>query len=384
MLVSYSKNSLRIWGGGVKMCFVMSIVASIRSHLSETALHLHARNLLGARGGGYPFVKYKLLIDQDAFTALGKDEIDEIKDVCRRRFGSAVYYPYMALYKTFDQIRPGGGALKDWMPTDFFNRRVLPKINHDYRGISRIKTLSKRLMGSDCLPDIGYILGGRLFDGDMEPVSPLNFVSAHQDGCSVVYIKADDSNSGHGVLRTDLTAINDALIAEIGADCVIQSQIDQHAWFEEFCPGSSATIRINTLFYKSDRPRKIGATLRLPAGGDKYTSGHGQRVGIAVRDDDGNLDEFALDNEWKLTTTHPDSGLQFSGRTIPHFRDAVEMCETLHRRLPHIGLIGWDVGIDATGAPKIMEWNAHSPGLEKAEMTTGPMFSGFGFEEAYR
>jgi len=361
----------------------MSVVASIGSRLSGTDLYLHARNLIGARGGAYVFGRYQSLIKQDAFTALEKDEIDEIKDVCRRRFGSAVYYPYMTLYKTFDQIRPDGGALKDWMPCDFFNRRVLPKINHDYRGISRIKTLSKRLFGSDCFPDLGYIIGGRLLDADMEPVRPSDFVSAHRDNCSVVYIKADDTNSGRGVLRTELTAVDDALVAEIDADCVIQSQIDQHDWFEEFCPGSSATIRINTLFYRSDRPRKVAALLKLPFSGEKYARYN--IVRLAVRDDEGNLDQFAVDDEnWILTEEHPDSALKFAGRAIPYFRDAAEMCETLHSRLPHIGLIGWDVGIDSTGAPKVMEWNAQNPALDFAEMAAGPMFSGCGFEEALR
>jgi len=367
----------------MKMRF-MSMFSSIRSHLSETALHLHARNLLGARGGGYPFMKYKLLIEQDAFTPLGKDEIAEIKDVCRRRFGSAAYYPYMALYKTFNQIRPDGGRLKDWMPTDFFNRRVLPKINHDYRSISRIKTLSKRMFGSSSLPDIGYILGGRLFDAEMELVSPTQFISANRDNCGIVYIKADNTNSGHGVLRTELAALDEALIRKLNADCVIQSEIDQHAWFEDFSLGASATIRINTLFYKSIRARNVGAALRLPAGDDKFASADAQRVGIGVCDDAGSLDEFALDQDWRLTTFHPGSGLQFAGRAIPHYRDAVELCETLHSRLPNIGVIGWDVGIDKTGAPKVMEWNAHSPGLERAEMTVGPMFAGCGFEDTFR
>ena len=367
----------------MKIHLVMSIVASIGSRLSGTDLYLHARNLIGVRGGAYVFDRYQSLIRQDAFAALEKDEIDEIKGNCRRRFGSAVYYPYMVLYKTFDQIRPGGGALKDWMPSDFFNRHVLPEINHDYRGISRIKTLSKRLIGSDFFPDIGYVIGGRLFDADMELVRPADFVSANRDNCSIVYIKADDTNSGRGVLRTELTAVNDALVADINADCVIQSQIDQHDWFEEFCPGSSGTIRINTLFYNSDWPRKIAALLKLPFAGEKYTQYNVIR--LAVRDDDGNLDQFAVDDEtWNLTEGHPDSGLKFAGRAIPHFRDAVEMCETLHSRLPHIGLIGWDVGIDSTGTPKVMEWNAHNPALEFAEMAAGPMFSGCGFEEAWR
>jgi len=362
----------------------MSFVESLRSQFSQTDLYLFARNLVGARGGAYPFVKYKQLTEQTAFGALEQDEINEIKDVCRRRFGSAAYYPYMLLYKTFDKIRPGGGELKDWMPIDFFNRRILPEINHDYRGISKIKTLSKRLFGSDYFPDIGFILGGRLYDAELQAVEPADFFSAHRDVCEIVYIKADDSNSGHGILRTELAAIDDALIAEMNADCVIQPQIEQHDWFEEFATGASGTVRINTLFYKSSRPQNIGAILKLPTGGENYSRSGGQGIYLGIQDDEGNLDAFAIDKHWKLRTAHPDSGLRFSNRTVPNYRDAVEMCETLHSRLPQIGLIGWDVGLASTGTPIVMEWNAHSPGLEISEMTVGPMFSGCGFEEAFR
>jgi hypothetical protein len=80
-------------------------------------------------------------------------------------------------------------------------------------------------------------------------------------------------------------------------------------------------------------------------------------------------------------TRHPDSGFSFTGQQIPYFRKAVAACEALHRKVPQFSVIGWDAIVTPQGKVEIMEWNTNEPVIAFSEASTGPCFTGLGWEK---
>jgi hypothetical protein len=98
----------------------------------------------------------------------------------------------------------------------------------------------------------------------------------------------------------------------------------------------------------------------------------------------GTLGETAYSNAWRATDAHPDTGVRFAGQVIPCFGDALQLCQALHRSCPHLLCVGWDLCIDASGRPRLLEWNARYNGIKFPEATTGPCFRGLGWEQLWK
>jgi hypothetical protein len=81
---------------------------------------------------------------------------------------------------------------------------------------------------------------------------------------------------------------------------------------------------------------------------------------------------------------HPDTRVAFEGKTIPFYKQAIQLCESLHDRFPHIELIGWDVAINQSGVVQLMEWNTDEPAIVATEAAIGPHFQDLGWEHLWK
>lgn len=105
----------------------------------------------------------------------------------------------------------------------------------------------------------------------------------------------------------------------------------------------------------------IGAFTYIPNPGNMgdmhldNLSGGGVATGIT---DEGALKPFAYyaDPTKAALREHPDTGVIFSGREIPYFREAVNLAYKAHALFPHTYSIGWDIAITSNG-PLIIEAN---------------------------
>jgi hypothetical protein len=105
---------------------------------------------------------------------------------------------------------------------------------------------------------------------------------------------------------------------------------------------------------------------------------------ISVVDGEGTLSPHGFTQDWKRWTVHPDTGAAFAGQRIPCFAAAVSACVALHRRAPHFGIVGWDVAVDADERVRLLEWNGVHCDIKFSEATTGPCFTGLGWEDLRR
>jgi len=151
---------------------------------------------------------------------------------------------------------------------------------------------------------------------------------------------------------------------------LVSDIIAQGPWSEAFFPNTLNTLRVLTGTHFSDhRPVVLAATMKMgrPATypTDNWKSGWG---GIAALVDVDNgalaagLSYNAQAGRRDYVETHPESGIQIRGATIPNWGFVKSAMLQLAGLLPFPGLVGWDVALTAAGIV-IVEANT-SPGLD--------------------
>ena len=61
------------------------------------------------------------------------------------------------------------------------------------------------------------------------------------------------------------------------------------------------------------------------------------------------------------------------GERIPFWEDAKQLVCDLHPRLAHFGIISWDVTLDESGVPKIIEYNLIDSLIDWHQIFIGPI-----------
>jgi len=288
-------------------------------------------------------------------------------------FGGKEYAPWLYVYSLVS-----GDFKEGWMPDNFFGLRVMPAVNKGLRGVTDFKTFSNVVLKTSALPDIACYLDGILYNRDFVPIDVRGLRDMVAQTSAHVFLKKDGSNQGRGLIKLPASAINEDVFKKIG-NCVIQPAIAQHEAFEQIISGSLATVRITTVKNLDGSIDLRASYLRLGRSGTAWVQANNS-VRVAVVDRSGQLDCFGYTEDWFRWTEHPDTNVAFADRRIPRFDDAVELCVALHRQVPHITIIGWDVAISRDEEVVLLEWNGDHPGIKVSEAITGPCFVGLNWE----
>ncbi len=300
-------------------------------------------------------------------------QLDRAEGWARDVLGSDRFAPWLRSYVAWS-----GEFREGWIPNNFYRRIVLPAIQGRAQPLASFKTLARRIMRTDLMPDVAYLVDGNWLDIEGRSIEPRHVADlVYRDGPRVV-AKADASAQGRGV--TVFERGRDDIVRLTGTgDFVIQRFVRQAPFFDRFNPTNVATLRITTIKVGCESARLRSAYLRLGRSDtETILAAHNLRVPIV--DDRGSLGEIGVAPDWERLSAHPDSGEAFAGAVIPAFDEARGACESLHDRLPHVTVIGWDVAIDAEGRAQVLEWNSFHPGIVFAEMATGPNFADLGWE----
>lgn len=313
-------------------------------------------------------IKALKAIEQDTNYTLSKKDKTSIKDYAKEVLGSSVYAYWLYVYTANNQ-----GFVEGWIPDNYYGYIVVPKINKGIGDISSIKTLSKKIIESDFLPDKLYVIDNTLYDLDFNIIEPTEAFDILFENESECFLKINNSLQGKGVFKLNKNNFNISELFKHG-DAVIQEPIKQSGWFDDIITGSVATLRITTVKDQDNIIQNRASYLQVGRENSQVVEA-ASAIHIPINDNKGTLGDYGLDDNWKRYFKHPDTGFVFSNQEIPYFEKAVEECERIHMKLPHFGVIGWDVSITNEGEIKIMEWNAGHPGIKITEATVGPSFS---------
>ena len=287
-------------------------------------------------------------------------------------FGDIRYSPWLYFYSVLR-----GKFMEGWIPANFYSRYVLP--DKGLIGLAITKTFSKIVLKTDALPDIAYHINGLLYNMDFSPIN-LNQLHKIIERDSEVVLKTNQSVRGRGVSKLHIKDIDEETLKSIG-DCVIQNEVKQHPYFDDFVIGPLTTIRIATVRNPQGRIEYRGAYLKLGRQGSKlYHSEKG--IFVPVINNVGLLSKFGYNLEFNRMTQHPDTTYSFEDKCLPKFPEAVDLCVRLHGTIPHFPIIGWDIAVDRKENIKVIEWNAGMPhpAIKSLEGTIGPCFTGLNWE----
>lgn len=159
-----------------------------------------------------------------------------------------------------------------------------------------------------------------------------------------------------GSLSVDGEAVAlDDLRARIGHG-VLQQRVVQHPALAALHPHSVNTLRVITVRDEHGTRTFSRPLFRIGFGGRVVDNGGAGGIQVFVDTDSGRL----RGPGWKLrggtVARHPDTGIALDGYEIPHFARAAELAVQLHRDLPGLHTVGWDLAITESG-PVFLEGN---------------------------
>jgi hypothetical protein len=357
------------------------------SALGEMAQSLNraAARLLGVRVARVPYhdpVRYHERHEREASEALSilktknsselsASDQKQADEYAATVLGGREYAPWLYVYAAM------AGEFKDgWIPDNFFGQKVVPNVNKGLAYVTGLKTLSARLLQSSAIPDLAYHVDGILYRKDFSIIDRESLRAIATSAGPHVFVKADRSSQGKDVVKVasqDLTSFDFRVVG----DCVVQSAVEQHPFFESIISGPVATLRITTVKNALGVVELRAAFVRLGRRGSERIGD--TSVCVSVIDGDGTLDACGY-YHWERLATHPDTGASFAGARVPEFAKAVATCSELHSRVPHLTIVGWDTTIASDGSVKIFEWNGGHCDIKFSEATVGPCFTGLSWE----
>ena len=154
---------------------------------------------------------------------------------------------------------------------------------------------------------------------------------------------------------------------------VCQQMLRQHSVMSSLNSTSLNTMRIMTLMLHN-QVHVIASMMRMGPKGSRVdnASKGGAVCGILPN---GQLKNVGWDGTGVRYDIHPQGHMRFESVTIPHYQECVDLVTKLAPRFSTISrMISWDVAIDESGAPVLMEFNVSFSGTASVQMTNGPLF----------
>lgn len=159
------------------------------------------------------------------------------------------------------------------------------------------------------------------------------------------------------------------LLKDLGKNFTIQERLVCHESIRKIYDGSVNTFRIMTYRWKN-QIIVAPIIMRIGRGGSYLDNAHAGGMFIALSDD-GTLHKTAFTEFKEEFVEHPDSKLEFEGYRIPLLPNVVDAVKRMHYSLPAIGVINWDMTLDESGQPVLIEANVNGGSIWLFQMAHG-------------
>ena len=221
--------------------------------------------------------------------------------------------------------------------------------------------------------DRGFVHGvaGTTFDGGPAPVS--DWLPTTLQRHSKLVLKQLRGSGGNQVIvcEYDDGYVLDGDRVSEGTLCqevsrrsnyLVSEYVDQHAYANVLYPHASNTIRFLTMWddesgtlFHPIAVQRIGTDRSRPV--DNFSRGG---LSAAIDLETGTLGpavQKPFSGEGSVYDRHPDTGSRIAGTSIPHWHTIRRTVDRIARRNTNIPVIGWDVLLDDSGTPIVIEAN---------------------------
>lgn len=312
---------------------------------------------------------------QPALTEQDKREIDDYW----KTFGIRI--PDYSWHQWFYGVT--GTKDPRFIPKPLWVYLVLPYYNNaKYLKAYKDKNLFDRLLPEANFPaTVLKKVNGDFYDAD-ETYIPSNDKETlrkcllAQSG--VIVKNAVDTGSGLNVSKHATTSVEEADavldLLEKEKNLIVQKLVRQHPFFAQFNESSVNILRINT-WYHEGKVHISTPLLRFGTPGFStdvcFIDGEEIIHMLGITPDGYTSDRvYELNGTWSPT----EQVITPARQRVPSWDKITDMLRTCASKLPHFRVIGWDVTVDESGEPVVIEYNIHFPGSGPSQMTGGPMW----------
>ena len=232
------------------------------------------------------------------------------------------------------------------------------------------------------LPDlIGYNVGNRFVTKQRagKPLSPdLNEALRVLPGLTdagYVFIKPINGGKGRGCVKLTEEATDheiDSIQARLSdASYIFEEGLAQHPILNELYPHSVNTARVVSCRLNDGSIHLLAAKLRVGQGNMVIDNSSAGGMSVHIDLNSGQLGDSAMmpyKKSCKIIGCHPDTGVRFSGFTLPDIEKMKRLVLKASVHLPY-RLIGWDVAF-ANEGPVLIEGNDR-PHISGSELVYG-------------
>ncbi len=268
-----------------------------------------------------------------------------------------------------------GGFDIRYIPGRIWAKRILPYFNNQSWGRAFAdKCIYDRLFANLKRPrTIVKNSCGRFYDGSEQLISRDEAIALCLQEKRFIAKYATYSSGGKNICVLEEGEVTrdavESIFDRFHMNFIVQELVEQHEALSRLNLTSLNTLRVMS-FYFMGEVHILSAQLRIGGNGarvDNYSS-NGYACNI---NPDGHLNERAVSKDgW--VTEHP-NGFVFKDVIVPSYDTVIQVIKREAERLPHLGIIGWDFGINKNGDPVFIELNIF-PGQN--QLGTGPTFGG--------
>lgn len=303
--------------------------------------------------------KKKKLIESVVLTDEQKKEID---DFFKEHYGKKIKHHWHRLYQSYTGIYK-----KEYFPEYLLSTVYEPMVNPVMSSVVLgNKNLLKQLFSSVENVHIPHTyvccVNGVLKDGEDNLIAKDDIYDIVKDSQCVIK-KSLDTSSGRDVMICSFEKGIDknsgrtifSIIDDMGIDYVIQEKVVQSDELSAIYPGALNTFRVMTYVLDGDIYH-CPMALRLAHNGADRDNIHygGMCVGV---DDEGYLYKRAFEEFGNYYDEHPDTKVKFDGYRIANAKSIISCAKDLHRCIPMLGIVSWDLTIDKDGCATLIEAN---------------------------
>jgi len=238
--------------------------------------------------------------------------------------------------------------------------------------------LEKNIFSQKLLPTIGFYHAGMgFYSVNNEYVGEDKARDFLFSEYHTIVFKLDSSFKGRGVYVFDKENFSVEVIKRLGTG-IFQFFIEPHEKLIQLNKYSVATLRVNTV-NNCGNVKYISSHLRASYSTAKHLGADDNLVCIAI-DQQLNPIVKAFDSSFNVLYKHPNSNVIYEGFDMPSLVEAINTVKNLHKNLPFVHSIGWDIVIDKNNKIFIIEFNAIGNGTLNPQLFYGPVYKYLNWE----
>lgn len=321
------------------------------------------------------------LVARDPSRALDAATETRLRVHAETVLGSARYLPWLRLYTLVH-----GRFADGWLPDTYLARNVLPVVQGAAgRRLGANRTLARRLLGTEMMPDLAYRVRGFWLDRKGRPIGDL---AAVQDSLfatrDTVLLRRDGAPRGQGMDIVDRDRFARETSADPG-DLTVLPPVATDPGLDTALAGAPALLRIITVKAAGAEARPLGALLRLGRSGAPLPQ-PGTEILLPIDLASGAVTGPGLAGDWQSIRHHPDGGADLTALCLPGRASATaaKAVTRLHDGLPHLALVGWDIAIGPRGKLQLIDWETGAVALGPLQALQGPVLAGLDWDSCWQ